>query len=62
MEAEESTSVVLQDSWLARFPGRAHAFMAQEPVGLGALIKAFVASRAMRIRNEIALFSARRRH
>jgi len=44
MEAEESTSVVLQDSWLARFPGRAHAFMAQEPVGLGALIKAFVAS------------------
>ena len=30
------------DAWLARFPGCGHAFMAQEPERLGALIAAFL--------------------
>ncbi|MFN8112702.1 MAG: alpha/beta hydrolase [Solirubrobacterales bacterium] len=32
----------LADSWLARFPGGGHAFMAQEPVRVAALITAFL--------------------
>lgn len=32
----------LQDSWLARFPGCGHGFMAQEPERLAALINAFL--------------------
>lgn len=32
----------LPDSWLARFPGCAHALMAQEPQRLGALIGSFL--------------------
>jgi pimeloyl-ACP methyl ester carboxylesterase len=40
----ELLAAALPDAWLARFPGRAHAFMAQEPVRLAALIKSFVAS------------------
>ena len=32
----------LPDSWLARFPGCGHAFMAQEPARLAALIRSFL--------------------
>jgi len=32
----------LPDSWLARFPGCAHALMAQEPKRLGNLISTFL--------------------
>jgi pimeloyl-ACP methyl ester carboxylesterase len=32
----------LPGSWLARFPGGGHAFMAQEPLRLGAAINAFI--------------------
>ena len=38
----ERLAAALPDSWLARFPGGGHAFMAQEPHRLAALIKAFL--------------------
>jgi pimeloyl-ACP methyl ester carboxylesterase len=38
----ELLAAALGDSWLARFPGGGHAFMAQEPDRLAALITAFV--------------------
>lgn len=35
-------AAALKNSWLARFPGCGHAFMAQEPQRLAALINAFL--------------------
>lgn len=35
-------AAALSDSWLARFPGRGHAFMAEEPTRVAALVTAFL--------------------
>ncbi len=35
-------AAALPDSWLARFPGGGHAFMAQEPARVAALVTAFL--------------------